>query len=329
MPVRLERHWQRVTFLSALLYPLGLLFRTIVALRRAAYRSSLLTSHRLGVPVIVVGNITVGGTGKTPLVLWLAEFLLGRGFHPGIVSRGYGSAEGSPRRVTPASDPASVGDEPVLLAQRSGCPVWVGTSRVAAGEALLRANAECDVLLSDDGLQHYALARDVEIAVVDGERGLGNGFMLPAGPLREPPSRLRTVDAVVVNGSAQSFATPTRGHSMKLEGRELRNLLNPDYVVGPAHFQRQRVHAIAGIGNPRRFFADLEALGLQFEPHVFPDHHAYAPADIAFRDAEAILMTEKDAVKCAAFAAETHWVLRVDAVPDPGLGELILRKLRS
>ena len=325
----LERHWQRVTFVSALLYPLSLIFRGIVALRRAAYRTKVLASRRLGVPVIVVGNITVGGTGKTPLVLWLAEFLLRRGFHPGIVSRGYGSSQRSPRRVTAASDPARVGDEPVLLAQRSGCPVWVGTSRVAAGEALLRAHPECDVVVSDDGLQHYALQRDVEIAVVDGERGMGNGFMLPAGPLREPPSRLRSVDAIAVTGGAESFATGLRGHSIKLEGRDFRNLLNPDHVVGPAHFQRQRVHAIAGIGNPQRFFTHLEALGLRLEPHAFPDHYAYTPADVSFPNADAILMTEKDAVKCAAFAAETHWVLRVDALPDSELGELILRRLRS
>ena len=314
--------------MSALLYPLSLLFRSIVALRRAAFRASLLRSHRLAVPVIVVGNITVGGTGKTPLVLWLAEFLLQHGFRPGIVSRGYGSSAHAPRRVTPLSDPASVGDEPVLLAQRSGSPVWVGTNRVAVGDALLRAHAECDVVLSDDGLQHYPLQRDMEIAVIDGARGLWNGLMRPAGPLREPPARLLTVDAVVINGPAHALETVTPAYAMRLEGREFRNLLNPAHVVGPAHFQRQHVHAIAGIGNPRRFFAHLEALGLQFEAHAFPDHHSYRAADLAFPHADAILMTEKDAVKCAAFAAETHWVLRVDAVPDPELGELILRKLR-
>jgi tetraacyldisaccharide 4'-kinase len=314
---------------SALLYPLSLLFRSIVALRRAAFRASVLSSHRLPVPVIVVGNITVGGTGKTPVVLWIAELLLKHGFHPGIVSRGYASSTRAPRPATPVSDPASAGDEPVLLAQRSGCPVWVGTNRVAAGNALVRAHPECDVVLSDDGLQHYRLRRDMEIAVIDGERGLWNQLMLPAGPLREPPSRLGTVDAVVINGMAHAFQTPRPAYSMTLEGREFRNLLDPVHVVGPGHFKRQRVHAIAGIGNPQRFFAHLEALGLQFEAHAFPDHHRYTAVDLAFPDADAILMTEKDAVKCAAFAAKTHWVLRVDAVPDPSLGELILRRLRS
>jgi tetraacyldisaccharide 4'-kinase len=314
---------------SALLYPLSLLFRSVVALRRAAFRASVLPSRRLAVPVIVVGNITVGGAGKTPLVLWLAEFLLQHGFHPGIVSRGYGSAARAPRRVTPVSDPASVGDEPLLLAQRSRCPVWVGTNRVAVGEALLHAHRECDVVLSDDGLQHYRMRRDMEIAVIDGARGLWNRWMLPAGPLREPPSRLRTVDAVVINGPAHALETLAPAYAMRLEGREFRNLLNPAHVVGPAHFQSQRVHAIAGIGNPQRFFAYLESLGLRFEAHAFPDHHRYTAADLALAQADAILMTEKDAVKCAAFAAETHWVLRVDAVPDPGLGELILRKLRT
>jgi len=324
----IERHWQRVTLVSALLYPLSLVFRSIVALRRAAYRASLLPSLRLGVPVIVVGNITVGGTGKTPLVLWLATFLSDHGFRPGIVSRGYGSTARTPRPVTAGSDPKTGGDEPVLLAHRSARPVWVGENRAATAEALLRAHPECDVIVSDDGLQHYRLQRDVEFAVVDGGRGFGNGFMLPAGPLREPLSRLRTVDAVVVNGPARPLETPRRTLTMQLNGREFRNVLNPDHTVGPAHFHRLRVHAIAGIGNPQRFFAHLEALGLQFEAHAFPDHHRYVAADLAFPDADAILMTEKDAVKCAAFAAETHWALRVDAMPESELGELVLRKLK-
>jgi tetraacyldisaccharide 4'-kinase len=325
----LERQWQRVTPASVLLYPPSLLFRAIVALRRKAYSAAILKSRALPVPVIVIGNITVGGTGKTPLVLWLATFLAGHGLRPGIVSRGYGADARVPRAVTPGSKPSSSADEPLLLAQRSGCPVWIGADRVAAGLALLRANPECDVIVSDDGLQHYALERDFEIAVIDGARGVGNGFMLPAGPLREPASRLRKVDAVVIHGAPRALDKRKGAVGMRLEGREFRNLLNPGHAVGPESFQRRRVHAIAGIGNPARFFAHLEALGLTFEAHAFPDHHGYKPADLAFEGADAIVMTEKDAVKCAAFAHEKYWALRVDAVPDPELGELVLRKLRT
>ena len=324
--MRLERHWQRLTPVSAVLYPLSLVFRSIVAVRRAMYSAGLLKARRLAVPVIVVGNITVGGTGKTPLVLWLTGFLSQHGMRPGIVSRGYGAPARAPERVRPDSDPGRSGDEAVLLAQRSLCPVWTGRDRFAAGDALLRAHPDCNVIVSDDGLQHYALARDMEIAVVDGARGCGNGFALPAGPLREPSSRLRSVDAVVINGAAEGDRSRDTLH-MRLEGREFRNLLNPAHTAGPAHFRSMRVHAVAGIGNPGRFFAHLAALGIEFVAHAFPDHHRYGAADIAFADADAILMTEKDAVKCAAFAAEIHWALRVDAVPDPALGELVLRKL--
>jgi tetraacyldisaccharide 4'-kinase len=324
-----ERHWSRLTPLSALLYIPSALFQGVVALRRVAYRASILPSRRLPAPVIVVGNITVGGTGKTPLVLWLTNFLQHHGMRPGIVSRGYGAQTREPMRVTRSADAGRVGDEPLLLAQRSGCPVWVGQDRAAAGEALLRAHSECNVIVSDDGLQHYALQRDIEIAVVDGARGFGNGLMLPAGPLREPVSRLDTVDAVVVNGLAHAFETHARAHPMKLEGHEFRNLLNPDQAIEPADLRRQRIHAVAGIGNPQRFFAHLETLGLRFQGHAFADHHRFTADDLAFKDADAIVMTEKDAVKCAAFATEKHWALRVDAVPDPALGELVLRKLKK
>lgn len=322
----LERHWQRVTPISAALYPLSLLFRAVAAARRSAYRHGVLKTQHIAVPVIVVGNITVGGTGKTPLVLWLAAFLEQHGMQPAIVSRGYRAEATSPRPVSAASDPARFGDEPVLLAQRSGCPVWIGKDRVAASRALLAAHPSTDIIISDDGLQHYRLARDVEIAVVDGARGLGNGLLLPAGPLREPPSRLASVDAVVVNGGAGA-STP-RAYAMRLEGRDFRNLLNPEWLVGPEYFQRKRVHAIAGIGHPPRFFSHLAALGLQFEAIAFADHHAYTASEIAIPGAEAIVMTEKDAVKCAAFASEIHWALPVAAVPDPELGELVLRKLK-
>ena len=327
--MRLERHWQRITPVSAALYVPSLLYRAIVAARRGAYSAALLKTERLPVPVVIVGNITVGGTGKTPLVLWLVMLLTQHGMRPAIVSRGYASDLASPRPVSGTSDPAHFGDEPVLLAQRSGCPVWVGVDRVATGRALLAAHSDCNVIVADDGLQHYRLARDVELAVVDGARGLGNGLMLPAGPLREPAARLREVDAVVVNGTTREVPEARVVMAMQLEGRTFHNVLNPQYVVGPDYFQRQRVHAVAGIGHPPRFFAHLHQLGIEFEARAFPDHHAYTANDLAYAGADAVVMTEKDAVKCAAFARETHWALRVDAVPDPELGELVLRKLET
>ncbi|MBI1965152.1 MAG: tetraacyldisaccharide 4'-kinase [Betaproteobacteria bacterium] len=328
----LEPHWQRVTPVSVLLYPLSLLFRAAVAARRAAYRAGLLETVRLPVPVIVVGNIAAGGTGKTPLVLWLAAFLRERGRTPGIVCRGYGGTASGPMAVAADGDPGVCGDEPVLLAQRSGCPVWTGADRVAAGRALLAVRPGCDVIVSDDGLQHYRLARDVEICVVDGERGHGNGWLLPAGPLREPAARLASVHAVVVNAGAGGGVLAPPGvpcFDMRLTGDEFQNLLNPGQRVPAGHFRGKRVHAAAGIGDPRRFFRHLERLGIAFTAHPFPDHHAFGAADLAFPGADAVLMTEKDAVKCLRFAAETNWVLAVDAIPDPRLGDLVLQQLGS
>ena len=327
----LERHWRGVTLPGLVLYPFSLLFRLAVALRRMLYRTGVWPAVKLPVPVIVVGNITVGGTGKTPLVLWLVNFLRDRGMHPGIVSRGYGGQAAAPQCVTGTSDPAVCGDEPVLLAQRSESPVWVGTDRAAAAQALLRAHPECDVVVSDDGLQHYRLARNIEIAVVDGARGLGNGLMLPAGPLREPAARLTSVDAIVVNVSQAARvgfkAVAAAAFAMALKSRGFHNLLNPDHKAAPEQFLNRRVHAVAGIGNPQGFFELLQRLGLTFTAHPFPDHHAFKAGDLVFAEADFVIMTEKDAVKCRRFATEQQWVLRVDAEIDPAFGELILKKL--
>jgi tetraacyldisaccharide 4'-kinase len=319
----LEHHWHRLTPLHLLLIPASLLFGLLAALRRALYRNGLLKSERLPVPVVVVGNIGVGGAGKTPLTLALAQQLTELGLHPLIVSRGYGGDSTKPRAVTPDSDPAQVGDEPLLMARRALCPVWTGRDRAAAARAGLRANPQCDVVLCDDGLQHYRLRRDVEIAVIDGARGLGNGRLLPAGPLREPVSRLRTVDAVVINGGD---AVPGQ-YAMQLEGVQFRNLLDPNLAVEASHFIATRNHAVAGIGNPQRFFSHLESLGMRFTPHPFPDHHPYRAEDLAFDDCDAVLLTEKDAVKCAAFADARYWMLRVEARIDPALIAHILRKI--
>ena len=327
----LERHWYRISPLHLVLWPLSLLFSALAALRRLLYRSGLLAVARLPVPVIVVGNISIGGTGKTPLVIWLVQLLRERGFEPGIVCRGYRGAAGAPQRAAADSDPRLVGDEAVLLARRSSCPVWVGADRPAAARALLAAHHQCNVIISDDGLQHYALAREVEIAVIDGERGFGNGMILPAGPLREPPRRIACVDALVINGPAlfpRDMLPPgVPTFEMALSGKTFCDLLNPQQQAGPERFARQRVHAVAAIGNPQRFFNHLRQLGLSFTAHPYPDHYAFSASDLAFADADAVLMTEKDAVKCEQFSSEKLWALRVDAEVDLALGELILRKL--
>ena len=307
--------------------PVAGVFACIVALRRALYRAGILPSYAVAVPVIVVGNITAGGTGKTPLVLWICDYLRAQGYAPGVVSRGYGG-RGQTMAVTRDSPPELAGDEPVLLARRCGCPVWVGPDRVDAARKLLAANPGCNVIVSDDGLQHYALRRTFEIAVIDGVRGTGNGLPLPAGPLRERTSRLAHVDAVVVTGNkfvTPSSATPT--FVMAIKGTQFRNLLNPLFNQDAGAFRGKQVHAIAGIGNPARFFDHLQSLGLSFAAHAFADHHAFTQADLEFGDADAIIMTEKDAIKCLRFAREHHWVLPVDARVDAAFGRLILEKL--
>lgn len=319
----LQHYWHRITPLHLILFPVSLLFRLLAALRRALYRGGILRGDKLAVPVIVVGNISVGGTGKTPLTLALAQQLAGRGRHPLIVSRGYGGSAQQPQQVGANSDAQQVGDEPLLMARRKLCPVWIGKDRAAAARAALQVHPECDVVLCDDGLQHYRLPRDMEIAVVDGARGFGNGLMLPAGPLREPVSRLQTVDAVVVN----SGETSAGQYAMRLSGDVFHNLLDPSLTVSATHFHATNNHAVAGIGHPQRYFGHLQALGIPFTPHPFPDHHPYRETDLAFSGCDAILLTEKDAVKCAAFADARYWVLRVDAEIDPALIEHLLRKI--
>jgi tetraacyldisaccharide 4'-kinase len=324
------------------LWPVSLVFGAVTALRRALFRSGVFGSTRLPLPVIVIGNINVGGTGKTPLVIWLARWLREQGRQPGIVSRGYrknaGGAASSPQMVRPDSDPQVVGDEAVLLARRSDSPVWVGADRVAVAQALLAAHPECNVILSDDGLQHYALARDIEIAVVDGARGFGNGMLLPAGPLREAPQRLDGIDAIVINGAAV-FSHDTLPHStpifdMQLVGNVFYNLLNPEKQVGPEHFlppQTATVDAVAAIGNPKRFFDTLRELGISFTAHPFPDHHPFSAEDFsAFATGNgdnAVIVTEKDAVKCERFCNEQVWALQVDADVDAAFGDLMLNAL--
>ena len=298
---RLDYHWYARSAWLLLLTPLSLLFRVAVRVRRSAYHRGLLRSQQAAVPVIVVGNITVGGNGKTPLVAWLARYLGDKGYRPGIIARGYGGqAKQRPQQGRPDSDPATVGDEAVMLAERTHCPMAVGPDRVAAAAALI-AHSDCDIIISDDGLQHYALRRDIEIAVIDGIRRLGSGFMLPAGPLREPVARLAEVDLVVVNGIGARGEHPMRlfiGDAYRLTDGAHRKL---------SEFRNEPVHAVAGIGNPQRFFRALQQDLRTVETHEYPAHHRFVADDIAFADGHAVLITEKDAVKCRYLAGDHVW----------------------
>lgn len=318
----LERCWYRISWLHLILLPASWLFRALAALRRTLYRRHILSSFKLPVPVVVIGNISVGGTGKTPLTLSLAQQLVDSGYHPVIVSRGFGGTLVQ-QPVTSSSTADQVGDEPLLMARRDICPVWVGRDRVATAKQALQASPQCDVVLCDDGLQHYRLQRDMEIVVIDGVRRFGNGYLLPAGPLREPVSRLRTVDAVVVNGGEVTNGQ----YAMQLSGDIFYNLNDPEQTAAAQDLQGLRLHAVAGIGHPQRFFDHLKSLGLTVTPHAFADHHPYKASDLAFDQCDALLLTEKDAVKCAAFADEKFWVLRVDALIDPALTAQLLRKI--
>jgi tetraacyldisaccharide 4'-kinase len=279
------------------------------------------------VPVIVIGNITVGGSGKTPLAIALADALATHGWRPGIVSRGYGAQNLEPRAVGVDADADAVGDEPVLLA-RTGFPVWIGADRPRAARGLVAAHPECDVVIADDGLQHYALARDMEVVVVDAGRGLGNGLPLPAGPLREPRSRLREADAVVLLGGTVTGAFG-REFAMTLIGDRFFRVDACGKSVPASAFCGGGVHALAGIGNPQRFFDHLKALGIAASCHAFPDHHRFTQQDLQLPGATAILMTAKDAVKCTAFADDRCWALPVRAVVDPKLIVLVEEKLRG
>lgn len=312
------------------LSPFSLLFRVLTSLRRLLYRQGLKRITRLPVPVIVVGNVTVGGTGKTPFTLALIAWLREAGYSPGIISRGYGGRQDESLPVYAQSDPSLVGDEPVLLARRADCPVWVGRSRALAGARLLAAHPEVDVLVTDDGLQHYALARDMEIVLVDGARGFGNGWLLPSGPLREPLARLQGVSAVVVNGGDAALPVlPVPVFTMRLRGERFHDVRNPSLTVAASALHDQALCALAGIGNPARFFAHLRRLGLNFDEHPLPDHHVFSEQDLPMGT---LVMTEKDAVKCASLAArrttQDCWYLAVDAEVGAGLKELVLSSVR-
>jgi tetraacyldisaccharide 4'-kinase len=308
----LEAAWYRNAWWLWLLRPFELLFRLLAGSRRLLYASGILKTYRAVKPVIVIGNITVGGTGKTPVVIALVEALQGRGLKPGVVSRGYGAAGGVfPHRVSTGSVASDCGDEPLLIFQRTGVPCVVDPDRSAAVRELL-AQESVDIVISDDGLQHYALGRDLEVALLDKDRMVGNGFCLPAGPLREPVSRLESVDFVLYrNGVDADTAVAYEARAwVNLQRGDERPL---DFFAG------QQVNAVAGIGQPAQFFATLHGLGIKAREQVFPDHHQYSATDFSPLPDGPILMTEKDAVKCRDLVSEEAWFLRINALLPPRL----------
>lgn len=315
MQERLERLWYGDSAGGALLAPLGWIYAGLSGARRAAYRTGLLRARRLARPVVVVGNLTVGGTGKTPLAIHLARELGAARLKVGIVSRGYGRRSGAARWVHPDSDWRDVGDEPVIIARRTGCPTMVAADRAAAARTLIARGA--DVILADDGLQHLRLPRDCAIVVVDGSRGFGNGRLLPAGPLREPAAALGRADLVVVNGEPEHGSLagilPAGALTMRLAAQPAVRLDGRGLPGELTSFSGRRVHAVAGIGNPQRFFRELAAHGIEVIAHPFPDHHPFTERELAFADDLPILMTEKDAVKCVPFANTRLWCVPVSA----------------
>ncbi len=325
----LQKQWFCKSVWHALLLPLAAIYLGLTHLRKLLYKLNAIKSYALSVPVIVVGNISVGGTGKTPAVIYLAQQLKLAGYYPGIISRGYGRSNSSVQAVFSDSSPDRVGDEPLLIAMRTGCPVFVGNDRVAAGLALLNQHPEVNVIISDDGLQHYRLKRSLEIAVIDADRAFGNGYLIPAGPLREPIVRLSSVDAIIVNGDAAALnlTVPNKNlFSMRLVGETFFSL-DGKQKKSAAYFKKKKLAAVAGIGNPDRFFGHLRMMHLDFQSQAFPDHHMFCLEDFASFKGKTILMTEKDAVKCRAFISADIWMLPVDAMIEPGMMKIILNKL--
>ncbi len=329
--MKLDSYWyhSRLHPLLVPLLPFSWVFGLITRLRRSAYRLGLLKAQRFSIPVLVIGNIAIGGTGKTPLTITLAKFFKEQGKNPGIALRGVGGKRRrNPLWVTADSNPFLAGDEAVLLAQNTDCPVVACQDRPLAVEALQAAG--CDLVLCDDGLQHYRLARKVEVAVVDGSRRFGNGLLLPAGPLREPITRLKKVDFIVLHGQENDAGT----YSMRLQPENFQAAHAPEQRRALSLFRGQKVHAVAGIGNPQRFFDQLTALGIEVLPHAFRDHHPYQVSDLQFFDELPIVMTEKDAIKCkelpfGSSLKERQWFLRVTAEVGPELKQALTDKLNE
>jgi len=316
---KLQKSWYNKSSLTTILLPLSWLFCVLVQIRRFFYRIGLFRSTKLNVPVIVVGNLTVGGTGKTPTVIELANLLKQHGYRPAVISRGYGGkARTWPQQVRWDGDPTMVGDEAILIARRTRCPMAVGPDRVASAKALLKYT-DCNIIISDDGLQHYSLRRDIEIAVIDGVRRYGNQQCLPAGPLREPIKRIEQVNFKITNGIAgpDEFA-------MTYEPQDLRRADDPAVTLNISSLMNQTVHAIAGIGNPQRFFDQLKKSGLDIIEHAYPDHYPFKKSDLDFGEIQPIVITEKDAVKCQRFYLHNVWYQPIKAVLDNQFTEQLL-----
>lgn len=321
MQALILKAWQHKNlFYYLVLLPSSWLFFLLIQLRRWLYRHGCLSSHKLSVPVVIVGNINIGGSGKTPVVIWLVEQLKQQGYQPGVISRGYGRKAQGIHHLNQQSTTAEAGDEPLLIYQRSGCPVVVCADRVMAGKALLSEHPECDVIICDDGLQHYRLKRDIEIAVVDGQTV--GADLLPAGPMREPMKRLASVDFII----SRDQVNIDNSYPMQLHADLFYNLLKPDQRVQADGFSGKQMAAIAGIGQPNKFFKQLVLMGLAVKEIPFPDHHVYTPQELDVISCEILLMTEKDAVKCRQFAKAHHWVLPVSAIIQ---GDLMTKLIES
>ena len=311
------------SLVSLLLLPLSAVFLLISFIRKSLYQFNFLKSFKLKIPVIVVGNITSGGTGKTPLIIYLANELKKNGYRPGIISRGYGSKTEGVMEVSQKSDVAEAGDEPMLIQKHTHLPVFVSKDRVLAAKALVKKYAKTDVILSDDGIQHYRLRRDLEVLVIDGTRKFGNGYLLPAGPLREFRSKLKTVDAIVCNHKKVIDGS----YLMKYKGHLLINL-KTNKKIHLNNLSLKNIHAIAGIGNPDRFFDYLKTYNILFSSSAFQDHYKFSKKDFRDMNDKNIIMTEKDAVKCQQFSRNNFWYLPVIAEVDSKFTDVILKKLR-
>lgn len=307
--LQLQRLWYGKSRLVWLLLPFSWIFGALVELRRWCFARGLFKRFSVGIPVIVVGNLTVGGTGKTPLVIWLANFLFAQKRKVAVITRGYGGQSDQwPQRVKPGSDPVQVGDEAVLIAQQTQAIVIAGPDRVANARQAIAEGAE--LIISDDGLQHYRMRRDLELVVVDNSRMFGNGFLLPAGPLREPVKRLQEADLILLNQRDDS--RPARLDLPSVTYRiRLGNLraLKSEAIRAVAELNGQTVHVITAIGHPQSFISALEQLGLHVDARILPDHARLSRADIEFDDDLPVLMTEKDAVKCQHIADSRHWAV--------------------
>ena len=323
--------WKKKTPLSLVLLPLSIIFFSLIFIRKKllVWRVSR-RQDRIKGPTIIVGNITAGGTGKTPLVIYLANELTARGLHPGIISRGYGRETQDIYEVMRNSSPVQVGDEPCIIVQQvKDCPVFVGKNKHQVAKVLLQRYPMVNIIISDDGLQHYSLERDIEICLIDGDNPFGNGFLLPAGPLREPKSRLKLVDFIVTKNSLTQLHENIPTFKMQLNGTTIINLKNRQIREPLSYLKNKSFNAVAGIGNPHHFFQLLQKYNLKFQSFSFSDHHIFTPNDLDFNNSDPVLMTEKDAIKCNRFAHDNWWMLPVKAKVENNFIEKIMEKIQD